>query len=151
MRIFIFIFFIFFSNSILAELIKPSPKLLAHEVISIQLSALQNNNIPYNDAGIEQTWEFAHPANRIYTGPLSNFTRMMYSRSYYAMIQHLNHKIIMIESSENISLFFVELTDKNYNKFGFQWVVEKVLSDGQFKNCWMTTMVSAPLPLAKST
>ena len=28
------------------------------------------NNDPYLNAGIEQTWEFAHPSNRAYTGPL---------------------------------------------------------------------------------
>ena len=45
---------------------------------------------------------------------------------------------------------FVELTDKEGNIFGFQWTVEKVIINGEFKDCWMTAGVSRPLPIAKS-
>ena len=50
-------------------MIKPDPSISAKDVISIQLKALQINNSPFEDAGIEQTWEFAHPNNRKFTGP----------------------------------------------------------------------------------
>ena len=43
------------------------------------------------------------------------------------------------------------LTDKPGNKFGFQWTLQKVLTEGNYKNCWMTIGVSQPIPLAKST
>ena len=36
------------------------------------------------------------------------------------------------------------------NEFGFRWTVEKVTINGKFKDCWMTSGVSQPLPLAKS-
>ena len=38
--------------------------------------------------------------------------------------------------------------DKNYYKF--QWIVEKYYNDGALKDCWLTTMVSAPMPLGSS-
>ena len=114
------------------------------------MAALQNNNNPYKNAGIEQTWEFAHPLNRQYTGPLSNFIKMMYSDSYSIMINHKKHNINLVEQGVNISFFLVELVDKTDDKFKFQWIVEKVLMDGELKNCWMTTSVSQPVLIAKS-
>ena len=87
MRFILIIFFsLLFNFSVLADLFKPNPNILPEDVIKIQLEALMNNNIPYEDAGISQTWEFAHPENRQYTGPLSNFTSMMKSDPYSSML-----------------------------------------------------------------
>jgi len=151
MRILKTIIFIFLiSTSLLAEIKKPTPDIKPEDVVKIQLSSLMQNNEPYLNAGIEQTWEFAHPLNRQYTGPLSNFIKMMYSDSYSIMINHKKHNINLVEQGVNISFFLVELVDKTDNKFKFQWIVEKVLMDGELKNCWMTTSVSQPVLIAKS-
>ena len=72
----IFFFFILTNNSS-ANLIKPSANLKPLEVLMIQLNSLKNNNNPYKDAGIEQTWEFAHPNNKKITGPLNKFKEMI--------------------------------------------------------------------------
>ena len=133
-----------------ADLIIPNPAIKSDEVIKIQLEALKDNNSPYKDAGISQTWEFAHPQNRQYTGPLSNFTLMMKSDSYSLMLNHIDHNVIFVSEDDNTANYFVELTDKSGDKFGFTWTVKKVLINGKFKDCWMTTGVSQPLPLAKS-
>tara|TARA_Y100001970_G_scaffold290897_1_gene426168 strand:+ start:2507 stop:2965 length:459 start_codon:yes stop_codon:yes gene_type:complete len=140
----------FFTIPSLSGILKPNPKIKPEEVILIQLSALQNNNIPYDNAGIEQTWEFAHPSNKEFTGPLSNFTNMMYSKQYSIILNHKNHKIINVKNDDEISFFFVEITDFSGNRFGFQWTVKKVVEDGILKNCWMTIGVSQPMPIAKS-
>ena len=150
MKYFFFFIIIFSANASYSELLKPHTNLLPEEVISIQLTALQNNNYPYINFGIEQTWELAHPSNRQYTGSLSNFIKMMYSDSYFIMINHKKHNINLVEQGANISFFLVELVDKTDNKFKFQWIVEKVLIDGELKNCWMTTSVSQPVLIAKS-
>ena len=86
MKIYLILLLIIVTNIAFAELLKPNPKLKAEEVISIQLFALKKNNYPYKNAGIDQTWEFAHPSNRIFTGPLKKFTTMMYSPSYSIML-----------------------------------------------------------------
>ena len=86
MRIIFFIIFLSFNLN--AEIIKPNPDFLPEDIISIQLNALMNNDNPYKNAGIEQTWEFAHPFNRQYTGPLNKFIKMMYSPAYSKMINH---------------------------------------------------------------
>ena len=134
-----------------AELLKPSPLLKPEQVIAIQLTALNNNDNPYKNFGIEQTWEFAHPENRKFTGPLDNFIRMMFSSSYKNMINHKRHKINLIQTSNNIAFFYIEIVDQNGAKLGFNWIVEKVLAKGDFYNCWMTTSVSPPMKYGEST
>ena len=150
MKVLIILFAIFTSDIAFAELLKPNPALKSIEVISIQLNALKDNNNPYLNAGVAQTWEFAHPSNRKYTGPLENFVKMMYTPSYIIMLDHTDHKIISVSDQDFIAHFFVEITDKEGNKFGFTWTLEKVITESKFKDCWMTTAVSQPLPLAKS-
>ena len=146
----VLLFAIMFIVTTRADVIKPNNGIDPVDVIKIQLNSLKDNNIPYDDAGIKQTWEFAHPNNRKFTGPLENFTNMMYSRAYIVMINHSSHNITKVSQKENIAFFFIELTDKLGNKFGFTWTVQKVLNNTDFKNCWMTTGVSQPISLAKS-
>ena len=150
-KILYIILFFLISFNINAEMIKPDPTISAKEVISIQLKALQINNSPFEDAGIEQTWEFAHPNNRKFTGPLNNFIRMIKNPSYSMMIDHMEHKIIPVEEKETTSYYFVELTDVNGKKYGFEWTVEKVSENGKFKDCWMTVGVSRPMPLSQAS
>ena len=144
-------FIILFSTSLLAELLKPTPEINPEEVVKIQLSSLMNNNEPYLNAGIEQTWEFAHPSNRAFTGPIQRFTQMMYAPSYSVMLDHKKHDIIEVKLDKNIAYFFIELTSTDGKIFGFKWTLEKVKEEGGFKDCWMTTAVSTPMPLSTSS
>ena len=144
-------FIILFSTSVLAELLKPTPEINPEEVVKIQLSSLMNNNEPYLNAGIEQTWEFAHPSNRAFTGPIQRFTQMMYAPSYAVMLNHKKHDIIEVKLDKNIAYFFIELTSTDGKIFGFKWTLEKVKEEGGFKDCWMTTAVSTPMPLSTSS
>ena len=127
-----------------ADLIKPSSYLKPMEVLSIQLNSLKNNNNPYKDAGIEQTWEFAHPSNKKITGPLSKFKKMIYSESYNVLISHENNRITLLSESINKSVYKVFILSKEKKKYYYIWQIEKVLLDGNLKNCWMTTNVSSP-------
>ena len=43
-KIFITLFFIFFTKSLSAEIVNPNEKLLPYDVVKIQLEALKNNN-----------------------------------------------------------------------------------------------------------
>tara|TARA_B100001029_G_C14969015_1_gene399061 strand:- start:110 stop:568 length:459 start_codon:yes stop_codon:yes gene_type:complete len=144
-------FIILFSTSLLAELLKPTPEINPEEVVKIQLSSLMNNNEPYLNAGIEQTWEFAHPSNRAFTGPIQRFTQMMYAPSYAVMLDHKKHDIIEVKLDKNIAYFFIELTSIDGKMYGFRWTLEKVKEEGGFKDCWMTTAVSTPMPLSTSS
>ena len=139
----IFLLFIF-TNISSANLIKPNSNLDPFEVLMIQLNSLKNNNKPYKDAGIEQTWEFAHPNNKKITGPLDKFKKMIYSESYKILISHENTEIKILKETKGISIFKVIVLTKNKEKYYYIWQVEKVLLEGNYKNCWMTTSVSNP-------
>jgi len=96
----VFTFFFLLTNFSNADLIKPDITLKPLDVLTIQLNSLQNNDYPYKDAGIEQTWEFAHPNNKIMTGPLKKFKQMIYSKNYEILIRHEKSllKISQVES-----------------------------------------------------
>ena len=141
--------FIFISNS-KAELIKPSNNIKPAEVIKIQLIGLQQNDLVYKDSGIEQTWNFAHPNNKKVTGPLSNFKKMIKGDIYQMMINHLSHTVTELSSSDKWAQFEVIILDKNKIYHKFNWQVEKYTKDGDLKDCWLTTMVSNPIPLGSS-
>ena len=133
-----------------AELLNPSSAIAPKEVVKIQLSGLQQNDLEFKDSGIEQTWNFAHPNNKKVTGPLNNFKRMIKGDSYQMMIDHLSHTITKVGSSNKSVQFEVIILDKNKIYHKFNWQVEKYTIDGSLKDCWLTTMVSSPIPLGSS-
>ena len=149
--IFKVLFFLLISISISkAELIKPKSSIVPSDVVKIQLTALQKNDLGYKDSGIEQTWNFAHPNNKIVTGPLNNFKRMIKGDSYQMMINHLSHTITQLGGSDIWAQFEVVILDKDKIYHKFNWQVEKYILDGMLKDCWLTTMVSNPIPLGSS-
>ena len=149
--IFKVLFFLLISISISkAELIKPKSSIVPSDVVKIQLTALQKNDLDYKDSGIEQTWNFAHPNNKKATGPLNNFKRMIKGDSYQMMINHLSHTITQLGSSDIWAQFEVVILDKDKIYHKFNWQVEKYTLDGMLKDCWLTTMVSNPIPLGSS-
>ena len=133
-----------------AELQTPNSMILPAEVIKIQLIGLMNNDEKFKDSGIEQTWNFAHPENKKNTGPLPNFKMMIKSRSYQMLLNHLNHTITNIGSSDKWAQFEVIILDKEKIYHKFNWQVEKYTKEGPLKDCWLTTMVSSPIPLGSS-
>ena len=145
--IIIFLISISFSS---AEILNPNSTISPKEVVSIQLSGLQKNDFEYKDSGIEQTWNFAHPNNKKVTGPLGKFKRMIKGASYQMMIDHLSHTITELGSSDKWAQFEVIILDKNKIYHKFNWQVEKYTLDGILKDCWLTTVVSNPIPLGSS-
>ena len=133
-----------------AEILKPSSNINPKEVVKIQLTGLQKNDFKFKDSGIEQTWNFAHPNNKKVTGPLGNFKRMLKGDSYQMMIDHLSHTITQLGSSDKWAQFEVIILDKNKIYHKFNWQVEKYTEDGELKDCWLTNMVSNPIPLGSS-
>ena len=133
-----------------AEILNPSRNINPKEVVKIQLTGLQKNDLRFKDSGIEQTWNFAHPNNKKVTGPLSNFKRMIKGDAYQMMINHLSHTITQLGSTDKWAQFEVIILDKNKIYHKFNWQVEKFTEDGELKDCWLTIMVSNPIPLGSS-
>ena len=133
-----------------AEILKPRSDIKPSEVIKIQLLGLQKNDNNFEDSGIEQTWNFAHPNNKKVTGPLDNFKRMIKGNNYQMMINHISHTITELGSSDKWAQFEVIILDKEKIYHKFNWQVEKYTIDGPLKDCLLTTMVSNPIPLGSS-
>ena len=133
-----------------AEILKPNISILPSEVVKIQLSGLQKNNMPKEDYGIMQTWEFAHPKNKIFTGPYDKFKAMIKKDSYSILINHKTHEINEIFINENVATYEVTILGKDKKFYKFKWQVEKYNKDGPLKGCWLTTAVLAPKILGSS-
>ena len=123
----IIFFNISYSN---ADLKSPNNLILPAEVIKIQLVGLMDNDKDFKDSGIEQTWNFAHPNNKKNTGPLPNFKMMIKGNSYQMLIDHLNHTITELGSSDKWAQFEVIILDKDKIYHKFNWQVEKYTSEG---------------------
>ena len=149
----VFNFFIIFLISVSiskAELLQPNSKINPSEVVKIQLLGLQKNDDGFVDSGIEQTWNFAHPNNKKATGPLERFKSMIKGNNYQMMINHLSHTITQVTGGDSWVQFEVIILDKEKIYHKFSWQVEKYTEDGPLKDCWLTTMVSSPIPLGSS-
>ncbi|MBD1149553.1 hypothetical protein IDH05_02565 [Pelagibacterales bacterium SAG-MED27] len=146
----VLIFISIFISPLNADILKPNSDIKPSEVAKIQLSGLQKNDLEFKDSGIEQTWNFAHPNNKKVTGPLPNFKRMIKGDAYQMMLDHLSHTITELGSSDKWAQFEVVILDKNKIYHKFNWQVEKYTLDGLLKDCWLTTMVSSPIPLGSS-
>ena len=147
----VLIFFTLFSfQESSAELLKPNIKLKPFDVVKIQLAALKNNNKPYKNAGIEQTWEFAHPSNKNFTGPLSRFIKLLNDEGYNILLNHIEHKVVEVYKSEKKFIYEVTILDGEKNFFKYNWQIEKFLNEGSLNNCWLTTSVSLPVSLGSS-
>ena len=145
------VLFSFFNISITkADLLFPNNSILPADVIKIQLNALMDNDSKFKDSGIEQTWNFAHPNNKKNTGPLPNFKMMIKGNSYQMLLNHLSHSITELGSSDEWAQFEVVILDKEKIYHKFNWQVEKLTLKGPLQGCWLTTVVSNPIPLGSS-
>ena len=146
----VIIIFLFNSSILKAELQAPNNLIMPNEVIKIQLVGLMNNDKNFKDSGIEQTWNFAHPENKKYTGPLPQFKMMIKGKSYQMLLNHLSHTITEVGRGDKWAQFEVIILDKEKIYHKFNWQVEKYTEEGPLKDCWLTTMVSSPISLGSS-
>ena len=146
----ILFFAVMFIVTTRADVIKPNNGIEPYQVVKIQLRSLKNNNDPFKNAGIEQTWEFAHPNNKKFTGPLEKFKILLSSDSYKMLLNHVDHNIIEVKRTDSIAAYEVTVLGEEKNYYKFRWIVEKYEAEGPLKDCWLTTGVSQPVPLGSS-
>ena len=113
------------------------------DVVAIQLSALQNNDVPTPDAGIAQTFALAHPDNQRATGPLQRFAMMIRSPAYRPLIGHSSHTIEPLGSDARTARFSVIIETPDGKALNYYWELRRV-TEGPAKGAWLTSAVSAP-------
>ena len=147
---FVILISLLLTNFAKADLIKPNSGIEPIQVVKIQLRGLKNNDQLYQDGGIEQTWEFAHPKNRKFTGPLTKFKSMIKGDDFSMLLNHKEHKVKEVFLSDDVATFEVIVLNSDKEYFKFKWQVEKFKKEGTLKNCWLTTAVSSPISIGSS-
>ena len=146
----ILVILLFFSKISFADnLVKPSPDINPIDVVEIQLFALQSND--ENDFGIRQTWEFAHPRNKMATGPLPRFTSMIKTPAYSILLNNLKFESREIFNDGKTAGIAVRIEAKDNKAYTYMWTLEKITEEGSLKGIWMTSGVSSPRLLAEGS
>ena len=122
-------------------LIEPDPSLSPEDVVSIQIEALQQNDTPYADRGIEVTYNFASPANKRMTGPLERFKVMVRSPIYGPMIDHRSAEYVNVRVEGDFAEVDVILQSKNGQYLGYRFMLSRQ-HDNQYEGSWMTDAVN---------
>tara|TARA_B110001450_G_scaffold8194_1_gene8236 strand:- start:105 stop:563 length:459 start_codon:yes stop_codon:yes gene_type:complete len=121
----------------------PNDIFSAIEVVELQMTSLQTNS-KINNEGIYQCWLFAHPENKKYTGPFSNFKRMIADTSYKILLNSIKFKTQLISKSDKFIKYSVVIDAFDNKRYQLDWVLEKAKLNKDCKNCWMTTVVTQP-------
>ena len=141
---------LFFSKITYADnLVKPSPDINPIDVVEVQLFALQSND--ESDFGIRQTWEFAHPRNKMATGPLPRFTSMIKTPAYSILLNNLKFETKEIFNDGKTAGIAVRIEAKDNKAYTYMWTLEKIIEEGPLNGNWMTSGVSSPRLLAEGS
>ena len=141
---------LFFSKISFADnLVKPSPDINPIDVVEVQLFALQSND--ETDFGIRQTWEFAHPRNKMATGPLPRFTSMIKTPAYSILLNNLKFETKEIFNDGKTAGIAVRIEAKDNKAYTYMWTLEKIIEEGPLNGNWMTSGVSSPRLLAEGS
>ncbi len=132
-----------------ADMIMPDPAFSPRKVVETQLAALQANDSPEADAGIAQTWAFAHPDNKRVTGPLPRFAQMIKGPAYQMLLDHQAHEIEEVARTADEVVFAVTVTSQTGTVVVYEWRVRPA-AVGDVAGAWMTTAVSPPVRAGQS-
>ncbi|MEP0546721.1 MAG: DUF4864 domain-containing protein [Rhodothermales bacterium] len=124
----------------------PSPDLTPEEVVRLQVEALQHNDEPRPDAGIETAFRFASPSNRRATGPLARFAAMVKGPVYGDMLGFESAEYGEMRVEGDLAAQRVTLVQSDGRRVRFVFGLSKQTA-GRCAGCWMTdTVVPEPMP-----
>lgn len=122
-----------------ADLPGPHADLKPEDVVRIVIDALAHNDTPYVDAGIATTFNFASPANKINTGPLTRFTTMVKS-GYGMMLDHQSSEFSEVVYKDSTAYMIVKLVASNGSEVAYAFRLSQQ-SEGEYQGMWMTDAV----------
>ena len=148
-RILFLLSFAWASGIGLAQLtdLAPRPELSPEEVVQYQLAALQQNDEPKSDTGIERAFRFASPSNKEATGPLEHFVQIVKSPAYSPLLNSRSSAIVGSELKDDQAKIEVKIVAVDGRQLTYVFILSKQ-SEGEFHDCWMTDGV-APLKEAE--
>lgn len=117
----------------------PAPELTPEQVVRIQLDALRHND-PRN-RGIEVAFRFASPDNKVRTGPLPRFIRMIQQGPYNLMLAYDNVSFDSVEVVEDYARQRVTLIGSGL-VVAYEFYLSRQTEEPCI-GCWMTDAVIA--------
>ncbi|HEY1014387.1 MAG TPA: DUF4864 domain-containing protein [Herpetosiphonaceae bacterium] len=115
----------------------PHPSISPEQVVLIQLSALQRNDDPAPDSGIRAAFEFASPANRLYTGPVERFIAMVKNPLYRSLLNFQDATPFPIEIEGDRAQQRVALLDDDDEEIIYVFALSRQQAE-PYADCWMT-------------
>lgn len=126
----------------------PDTSLSPQEVVRLQVQALGENDTPHDGAGIEAAFNFASPANKEATGPLSRFRTLFDTPQYAPMIDHEGATYSDARVQDGVARVGVILTTDEGTRVGYLFQLSRQTSPPH-EGCWMTDAVQrVPVPEA---
>ena len=122
------------------DLPRPSSELQPGEVVQIVIDALGNNDYPFPDAGIETTFGFASPTNKVNSGPLERFARLVKGPVFGKMVNHRDSTLSKVIVEGDNALRLVQIVGQNNETryFAFRLGLQQ---DGDYAGMWLTEAV----------
>ena len=116
---------------------EPSPEMTPAEVVRTQVEALQHNDDPYPDAGIETTFRFASPSNQAATGPVARFAQMVKGPVYGDLIgaSRAEYGPIAVDGDRAAQRVTLTHADGRRATYVFELSIQE---GGDYDGCWMT-------------
>ena len=118
----------------------PHPSLTPLDVVRIVMKALQPNDAGGTNNGIAITYNFASPANRQMTGPLSRFIPLVSGPVYGEMINHKGaayEKVILKDQNAQVDVIIRTVSGKFR---GFRFRLSRQQGNAH-EGTWMTDSV----------
>jgi hypothetical protein len=120
--------------------LNPNPNLTPQQVVEFQLDALRHNDEPTPDAGIERSFRFASPSNRLVTGPLTHFSEIVHSTAYSPLLESHASEVRGVIVQEDQARVYVTVTSANGAQLNFLFMLSRQ-GEGDYHDCWMTDSV----------
>ena len=120
--------------------IQPNPELTPDQVVKIQLEGLQNNDLTDDNLGIRICFNFASPGNRIITGPIDNFIKLVKTSAYRPLIGFERAEFSMVTIKGRSAQQAVRIIHTNGETAIFAFVLSKQ-DEAPYQDCWMTDAV----------
>lgn len=121
----------------------PDPTLQPHDVVRLQLDALQNNDLTPGDSGIRIAYRFASPKNREALGTLDDFIQIVKNALYAPLVGFERAELGTVQATPNGEQATLQAwVYRDGRAVGaFRWILSRQPDDSDHAGCWLVDAV----------
>ncbi|MEO8609644.1 MAG: DUF4864 domain-containing protein [Chloroflexota bacterium] len=128
------------SDSNPRQVYSPNSELTPTMVVTIQLDALQNNDLSPGNRGIRQAWQFASPTNRGAVGAVERFIELVKNPLYKHLIGFETAQLGQVAVQNDRAQQIARLRHRSGKVYLYVFVLSRQREE-PYQNCWMTDAV----------